>query len=174
MPKRNYKTLALICSRRDSLRVPGKNRLYFSDILRKCSTLSWLTNIVVATDDEKLLDLDAKFKKAKFIKRPPNASRPHDSVFSIGRWAYYCLNKEFDIVILIFPNVRNFSLMSVGQATRLLINKHLNEVRTYDKKGCENGVIVMKKDWFLNGSKSVYCGAVISDAVEINTVEDLQ
>ena len=165
------KVLAIVCAKEESSRFPNKNRALINDVITRLLDLSWLNKIVLGTDDNAIKEpVDDKMVR---IDRPKNACMPEDSVFNVARWVYYNLNEEYDYIILVLPNVVNFKTSYVGKALRLLIKENLNEVRTYSKEGPENGVIVMKKDWFLNGTFSVYCGHIVSKAKEIHYESEL-
>ena len=173
MDARSSKILAIICAKKDSERYPYKNRELIFPVLSKLLKFSSVNSIVVATDDPVIRQLTKK-GKVRYLVRKNNACFPEDSVFNIARWAYYCLDERYDIVIVILPNVINFKTDTVGKGIRVLVENNLNEVRTYDNKGVENGVIIMKENWFLGGDLSVYCGAIISEAKEIHYESELE
>jgi CMP-N-acetylneuraminic acid synthetase len=159
--------VAIVCAKKDSIRYPNKNRDLIAPVLNKLLKFTAIDKIVVATND-KDIGSKKKSKRLRVIRRRKNACVPEDSVFNVARWAYYCLNESYDQVIVVLPNVINFKASALAQGLRILRENNLNEVRTYCDKGVENGVIIMKEDWFLNGTLSVYCGAVISQAKEIH------
>ena len=166
MDKRKLRILAIICAKRESKRFPNKNKILINDVIDKIMKSNWVTKTLIVTDDKDITV--SRSKRILKIDRPNNACDPDDSVFNVARWAYYSLPEQYDVVIVILPNVIRFSSSYIGKAVRILWENDLNEVRTFDKRGVENGVIVMRKDWFLDGNLSVYCGAVISDAKEIH------
>ena len=174
--------LAIICAKKDSGRMEGKNRSLLPPVYKRLKESKIATKTVVATDDWALIaDLSVKYKfmfpgeedEDTLLQRSENASRPEDSVFNVAKYVYYTLRNPYDIIIVILPNVINFDPSFIKKGIEILEDNNLNEVRTYDESGVENGVIIMKKDWFLNGSLSVYCGAVITKAKEIHYKHEL-
>jgi hypothetical protein len=158
----------------ESARFPNKNELLVDDVIRELTQeTTAFDEVVLATDNRVLANEVHQEYGTKILHRKKNAADTNDSVFNIAKWAYYSLNTPHKWVAVILPNVINFNVKSVDECLRVIQENMLNEVRTYNRHGVENGVIVMRSDWLLNGDLSVYCGAVISDAKEIHYKEDL-
>lgn len=168
MDTKRHRILAIVCAKKDSIRFPNKNRELIHPVLMRLLKFNSIDQIIVPTDDPSIVAKEYKNKRIKIIRRRKNACVPEDSVFNVARWAYYCLDKPYEIIIVILPNVINFRTNTIGKGIKILEENNLNEVRTYGGEGVENGVIIMKEAWFLHGDLSVYCGAIISEAKEIH------
>lgn len=173
MDERVKSIVTIICAKKESKRFPKKNKRLIENVFCGLTNSPWpyLKDIVVATDDNEIVDVCRL--ATQVLHRPKNASVNDESVFNIARWAYYSLNQSYDHVCVVLPNVIKFSVNTINFGLQTLMKNNLNEVRSYDKNGVENGVIIMKTDWFLHGSLSTYCGAIISDAKEIHREEEL-
>jgi len=168
MDTKRHRILAIVCAKKYSIRYPGKNRALMPSVLNSLLKFNSIDQVIVPTDDPSIDTKKYNSDRIKTIKRKKNACLPEESVFTIARWAYYCLDEPYDIVVVILPNVINFKTKTISEGIKLLRSHNLNEVRTYDAGGVENGVIIMKEAWFLHGNLSVYCGAVTSEAKEIH------
>lgn len=173
MDERKIKTIAIICTRKESERFPLKNRLLIGDVLKRIEGASFLDKILVASDDEELQPKEG-CSRIHRISLTKKICHKDNSVFGSARWAYNSIEEDYDVVVMILTNVIRFESVYVNKCIDILLKNNLNEVRTYDKDGVENGVIVMKRDWFLKGSLSVYCGGVLSSAKEIHYEDELE
>jgi len=162
--------LAIICAKGESTRFPNKNKILLPQVLYEMN-YEFKGKMLLATDSEEIAKL--AIGRVNILMRPKNISRNETSVFDVARWAYNSLNERHKIIIVVLPNVIDFQWFQVDLGIKLLKEKNLNEVRTYNYDGTENGIIIMREDWFLNGTLSVYCGAIISDAYEIHRKSEL-
>lgn len=168
-----FKTVVIVCAKKESKRFPKKNRQLIRGVVDQILMLSGIDKVVISTDDKEILRMYPRSTRVKKLEREYNSLEPEDSLFNIALWSYYSLNEPYDIVIIANPNVVNFKKRAVYEAIQVLIKKNRNEVRTYDINGVENGLIVMKRDYFLKRAYSSYVGAIITDAKEIHYEAEL-
>lgn len=161
--------LIIIPAKATSSRFPGKNRRLIGPIIEKIINF----NPLIVTDDFEIFEKYEKDVSVQVLHRPYNMTNANDSVFSVVRWAYQSLNVDYDYIVTIFPNVVDFSIELLEESIDLLIEENLNDVRSYDEKGKESGLICMKREYLLTGPISVYCGAVFSRTREIHYQEEL-
>ncbi len=173
MEQISRQVLAIICAKKVSQRFSGKNRIGFSNVLNECLSSEKISHIVVASDDEEILNEAAQKSKTTILYRNRNAVVPEDSMYDIAKWAYLSLNKSYEAVAVLMPNTLNTNKEGIEKSIDMLFDKNLCEVRTYGEDGCENGVAVMETEYFKQGNFSVYCGAIITDGRELNYKEDM-
>lgn len=160
--------LVIICAKGKSRRFKYKNKTLIESTLKELKNFK----VAVATDCGDIARI-AYSNGAGVIHRGKNAVRPDDSVFDIAKWAYmHC--DYYPYIALVFANVINFNKGSLIKALDILKENNLNEVRSYNCSGEENGIIVMKDEHLMYGDFSTYCGAIITDAKEIHTEEELE
>lgn len=173
------KTLGLIAAKSNSNRFPGKNSyiiekepLFFHSV--KPLLESKLIDEVYVVTDSEIISNYCKEKGVKVIWRSKNATRDEDKLINILRYAYYTLDTEYDIVVTIMANCPKNSLEDVEKGIKLLKNNKLKEVRSFDKNGLENGIIILDREVIQdNRDISYYLGGIITEGKEIHYKEDL-
>jgi CMP-N-acetylneuraminic acid synthetase len=169
----------IIVVKENSNRFPNKNICNYKD-----KPLFW-HNVEVMQNCEYEIDVyvatNSKFVKdycinngVKVIDRGINISDDEQSLFEVIKYTYQSLDEKYPVIVSILANSINNDSKQLESAIDLLINNELREVRSYDKNGVENGILVF--DNIILETKheiSAYVGAITTDAKEIHYKEDL-
>jgi hypothetical protein len=169
--QRKSNTVCIICAKETSRRFPNKNKVLIDDVMTQVSMSEHIDKVVLATDMEELGRYQSN--KVSVVMRPKNACNPEDSVFDVVRWAYLSLDESYHYVHVVLPNQIGFNHNAMSRSLNTLIKNDLQEVRSYDKSGVENGLITMTKDRLLSRNISTYCGAIVTEAKEVHKEGDL-
>lgn len=173
------KIVGIIPAKANSNRFPGKNNylinrkpmfLHNWELLNNCP----LVNMTyIATDS---LDVRRYFHHLPLaiIDRRANISKDDQPIFDVIKYAYYCLNERYDIIISILANTINHTQSAVIEALEMIINTNLDEVRSYDENGIENGILAFREKVLLKHEISAYMGMIISPGKEIHYKEELR
>ena len=171
--------LGLVAAKDNSTRFPGKNKHIYKGIplfwhsvqpLLDCSEVD---DVYVITDSP-LIKGFCRVKGVGVIWRPKNASRDEDKLINILRFGYYSLDTEYDITVGIMANCPGHQSESISQAISLMKSQNLREVRSFNSRGEESGVLVLSSVVMHdNMDISYYIGSVTSNVKEIHMMEDL-
>ena len=97
-----------------------------------------------------------------------------DKLISILRYAYYSLDIEYDVIVSIMANCPQNSLEDIEKGIKLMKKNNLKEVRSFDKNGLENGIMILDKEIIQdNRDISYYLGGIITNGKEIHYKKDL-
>ncbi len=111
----------------------------------------------------------------KYIFRGENISESEQPIFEVIKWAYQSIAEKADIVIFVLANTYKLEATDINKAVDVLVKNDLKEVRSYDKSGKENGLLVMTSDYLLSKHElSTYTGAVITNSKEIHYEKDFK
>jgi CMP-N-acetylneuraminic acid synthetase len=171
------KAIGIVPVKATSLRFEGKN-LYKHNgkelFLHNVEVLLKAGLKVYAPTNEKLVfNILAPYTTAYAMHRPENISLNEQGIFDVVRWAYLSLNEQYDIIVIALANCINLKPCDVQAALKLMELGNFNEVRSYDKEGKENGLIVIKTSALFENKTSTYCGAIITEAKEIHYKNEL-
>lgn len=167
--------LGIVCARKESKRFPGKNTAKICgkslvEIAVRTLSQAGLERIVIATDFS--LDFDLKQYNAIHLSRPQNVSGDVIALQETVKWVYFSLNESYENIIFLMPNCPMVKAEAVKQAITLLEDKNYNVVRSYNKKGLENGLIAVRTKYLLEHFIDVYCGCVVCEGGEIHDEQD--
>ena len=173
------KTVGLVAAKENSNRFPNKN-IYtingtpmFMNSVQPMLDSSLINDVYVITDS-KFIKLYCNKNNINVIWRPKNATRDEDKLISILRYAYYSLDVEYDIVVSIMANCPQNYLEDIEKGIKLMKKNNLKEVRSFDKNGLENGIMILNKEIIQdNRDISYYLGGIITNGKEIHYKEDL-
>ena len=171
--------VGLVAAKETSKRFPGKNYttvdgypLFYHSVKALTASKS-IDDVYVITDSDKIKSY-CKSKNIKVIWRPRNATRNEDKLINILRYAYYSLDTEYDIIVSVMANCPKNTSDDVEKGIELLRQHDLKEVRSFDKNGVENGIIILNKEIIQdNRDVSYYLGGIITEGKEIHYQEDL-
>lgn len=136
------KIICFIFARKNSKRLPKKNTLKIGNLMLVEHTIiaaikSRIFNeIIVSSDDKKILDLNKKYKNLKFMKRPKKMSG--DYIKNIDVLNFYIkklnLKNKFNYITLMLPTCpfRNHNHIKEG-AKKLFENKNIDIVLSASK-----------------------------------------
>ncbi len=151
------KILAVVIGRKNSKRLKNKHHLliekkkvinYTLDLLKQSKKF---TNIIVSTDDKKIIELTKKYPKFIPLKRPKNLSLDKTQPNQVIRYVYNWYKKNFSKVDGIFV----FQPTSPLRA-KLTINKLINTFKKYKMKRSVVSVspITEHPEWMLKIKKN--------------------
>jgi len=160
------------------------SRFPFKNIYKIKGTEMFLQNVeqifsagyecYVATNSKIVKDICSK-RNIKSLWRGDNISNSEQSIFEVAKWALQSLPEKYEIVIIALANVINLKASDVIEAVTFLERENLQEVRSYDSNGKENGLIIMRADYLLNRYQfSCYMGAITTEAKEIHYKHELE
>jgi CMP-N-acetylneuraminic acid synthetase len=165
------KIIGVVCARKGSKRLPLKNSMEIGGVSlgeRAYDTLdSVCDRVVMVTDIAKFLE-----SNMETIYRPPFISGDHIPLQNTVKWACNKIYGWYSIIVVLMPNCPMITSKHVEKCINLLRNKNLKIVRSYNRQGCENGLIVMDSRYFIKHWIDVYAGAIVTKGKEIHTQED--
>ena len=169
------KILAIVCARDSSKRLPNKNRKKIDGVcLVERAVRSFydaeVENIVVATDYN--LEFDLNKYNAKHIQRSPNISKGHVALQDTVKWVYNSLGEEYEYIAFLMPNCPQIDSEAIKKALALLNKKKFNIIRSYNKDGFENGLVIARTKYLQDHFTDVYCGGIVCEGKEIHDEED--
>ena len=167
--------LGIICARSGSKRFPKKNLKIIGgksllEIATETLCRSNVDLLVLATDFKP--DFELSKYGAEHLKRASNISSNYVPLQETVKWAYYSLNRRFDYITFLMPNCPAIGYEDVNAALDLAISKELNVVRSYNSKGEENGLVIIRTGYLEDHFIDVYCGAIIAEGDEIHNRSD--
>ena len=172
--------VGIIAAKSISKRLPGKNVRTVGGVplfwysVQPLLDAKTVDKVYVATDSM-LIKEYCEDKGVSVIWRNINAIRPEDPLISVLRYAYYSIEEPADAVVTIMANCPGHTSENVDKLVNMFYNKKLQEVRSFDGDGEENGLMIYSKDIMQsNRDISYYIGCMVTDSVkEIHYEEDL-
>ena len=133
-----------------------------------------IDKVYVATDSL-LIKQYCENKNVSVIWRNINAVRAEDKLISVLRYAYYSIEESADAIVTIMANCPGHTSESVDKLVKMFYNKNLQEVRSFDSEGEENGLMIYSKEIMeSNRDISYYIGCMVTENVkEIHNEQDL-
>lgn len=129
---------------------------------------------IVATNSQ-LARRICKKNFIEYIWRGLNVSEPEQPIFEVIKWAYQSLQNSYDILIIVLANTFKLETKHIDSAINLLVKHKLSEVRSVDKDGVENGLLVLRSDYLLSKHEiSTYTGCITTNAKEIHYKNDIE
>ena len=176
--EKNNMILGLVAAKDNSNRFPGKNKYIFEKVplfwhsVQPLLDSDKINDVFVITNSEFIKSYCEK-RNVSVIWRSKNSSRDEDKLINILRYAYYTLDKEYDIIVSIMANCPGHSKKEINEAISFLSKNNLREVRSFNN-GQEAGLMVLSKEIMENNYDiSYYIGSVNTDAREIHVKKDL-
>ena len=133
-----------------------------------------IDKVYVATDSL-LIKQYCENKNVSVIWRNINAVRAEDKLISVLRYAYYSIEESADAIVTIMANCPGHTSESVAKLVKMFYNMNLQEVRSFDSEGEENGLMIYSKEIMeSNRDISYYIGCMVTENVkEIHYEQDL-
>lgn len=163
------KACGILIAKKNSERFPDKNYLLFRE---NAEILIWnlgVENVYMATDDERIKK-ECEGMGILVIDRGINIKQDDQSYLEVLKYAYYSINKKYDIVVTIICNAINHDRQAIRKGLRMIgDNKKINEIRSFDIKGNQSGIFIFKElpeKWY-------HMGAVQSNGKEIHYRKEL-
>ena len=172
--------VGLVAAKNNSNRFPEKNKFIYNNkplfwhSVEPLLHSSLIDDVYVITDSTEIQDY-CKLNNVKTIWRPKNATRNDDKLINILRYAYYSLDIDYDIVVSIMANCPGNYSSNIEKGINLIKNNNIKEVRSFDKNGIENGVMILDKEVIQdNRDISYYLGSIQTNAKEIHYKNELE
>ena len=130
---KNKTFLAIIPARKESKRLPRKNILLLNGkpliswTIEAAKKSKYIDNIIVNSDDQKILEL-AKKEGVKFIKRPASLSSDHTSTVDVVIHTLQNIEKKYDYIILLQPTSPLRNEKHIDEAIELLEQKNADAI----------------------------------------------
>lgn len=172
-------TVGIVAAKANSSRFPKKNEYILNDIpmfwhsVKPLLASKYISKVVVATNSDFIKDYSEQ-RGVQVIWRHQNASRDDDPLLSVLRFVYCCLEDEYDTIATIMANCPGHSAETVDNAIELITHGDFNEIRSFNNKNEESGLIVLKKKVVMDYHQiSSHIGCIKSNVKEIHYREDL-
>jgi len=173
------KIVGIIIAKKNSNRFPNKNiyeyegyPLFWHNVMRLIES-KYDIEIVVATDSE-YIENYCQENSINVIRRGPNIIDDNQPLFDVLKYAYNTLNLRYDICVNILANTINVRSKDIDNSIHLLVDNQLKEVRSYNQKGVENGLLVLDTDIITTKYQiSTYVGSIITKSKEIHFKHEL-
>lgn len=128
----DFKVLAIIPARGGSKRLPGKNKKIFlgkpliSWSIEAAMASNYVTDIILTTDDEDILNLKSSYPTIKFIKRPEHLALDSTSSVDVVLDLMQKIKIIYDYILLLQP--------TSPLRTHFHIDAALEKIRASNKK----------------------------------------
>lgn len=170
--------VAIIAVKKKSRRLKNKNILLidkkplFFHTIKPAINSKLIDNVFVSTNSVTVQAFCESFK-INTIWRGPNKSRTNEPLFDVLKYSYSTLNKSYKYLVTILANAPGHTTKEINDAIKLIKKKKLSEVRAFNAKGEETGLLVFEIKEFMKKSQiSSYVGMIKSSAIEIHTQKD--
>jgi len=171
--------VGIIIVKGNSNRFPGKNiypvqgkPMFFHNVelLINCVDID---DVYVCTDSHYIREY-CLTEGVKIIWRGENVREDEEPYLSVLKYAYQCIDKQYNHIATILPNTVGHTQKNVDNAVKFIKEKDLHEVRSCDSSGIENGILIFKESVILQAPAiSSYMGIVYSGGKEIHYKEEL-
>ena len=171
--------VGIVAAKEHSRRFPSKNRYLldgepmFWHSVKPLMGSKHIEKVYVTTDSE-FIKQYASERGVQVIWRPRNAAYDEDPLLNILRFAYYHLDKEYEVVATIMSNCPGHTVQAVDSAIRMMLNGDLMEIRSFNEAGEESGLMLFRKKVIREYTHiSSHIGSIVSNAKQIHYKEDL-
>lgn len=171
--------LGIVVAKKKSKRFPNKNIYNLNGIplfWHGVSTMleSQMVDDIVVSTNSKTIERFCKKNNIKTIWRPENASLSDEPLINVLNFTYKSMDKRYDKILCILANSHGHTKEDISNAIEIFDKNNFNEIRSFDKNGVENGLLLFKENIILeNKPISTYIGSIINNAKEIHYKNDL-
>ena len=173
------KTVGIIIAKENSNRFKGKNifpvngkPLFWYNV--QCLLDAGIKDIYVATDSPVIKQYCID-KNINVIDREINIIYDEQAWFDVIKYCYFNLNKKYDVIVSILANCLNHKSEDILKGLELLEKNNLQEIRSFNKEGVENGIIMLKEKVILTKHEiSSYIGSIKTNGKEIHYRDELK
>ena len=177
--KKQCFAIGIVCAKANSKRFPGKNiydykgaPLFYHSVLALMGS-NMIDKIYVSTDSEEIIEF-CKKKNINVISRNQNVIYDEEPLLSVLKYSYQTLDISAKYICTIMANCPGHKSETIDMALELIEKEELNEIRSYNNKSTESGLIILKEHVLLSApSISSHIGLVKSDVNEIHYKFDL-
>lgn len=165
------KIAGIVIAKANSNRFPGKNvykvdgRPMFFHAVEVLKNTKNPIDVCVATNSD-YIKTYCERRHVKVIWRGENISHDDQPIFDVLRFAYQSLIGSYGVIVMILANTIGFHPADVDKAVDVLVKNKLMEVRSYDLKGVENGIVVLRSEVMQKHEISTYVGAIFTTAAK--------
>lgn len=171
--------VGIVAAKENSSRFPGKNVFpvrgapLFWHSVSPLLAATEVDDVVVATDSP-AIQAYCEGHGVRVHWRHRNAARAEEPLLNVLRQAYQSLDPEYEAIVSIMANCPGHQPAAIDAAVRMLRERDLKEVRSFNAAGDESGILVLRRDVLLDAPQvSTYMGAIISDVREVHFRSDL-
>ena len=172
-------TVGFVAAKENSNRFKNKNKfilngfpLFWHSVLPLMNAPS-IKKVYVLTDSVYISNY-CKKNDIDVIWRKKNATKDEEPLLNILKFAYLNLDNEYKFIATIMANCPGHSSEDVEKAIDLIKTGQFKEVRSFNDKNEESGLMVFQNSVITNYSQiSSHIGLVNSNAKEIHVKEDL-
>lgn len=170
--------VAIIAVKKNSKRLKNKNilnikkkPLFFYTIQPLIK--SKLINELYVSTNSRIVENYCKIFKIKTIWRGPNKSKTNEPLLDVLKYSYSTLKKSYKYLITILANAPGHTSKQIEKAIKLIRTNKFSEVRSFNSKGQETGLLVFNiKELLKKNQISSYIGMIKSSAIEIHYKKD--
>ena len=171
--------VGIIAAKENSNRFPGKNIYELNGVPLFWHSVSPLLqskrvdDVYVVTDSLYIKEYCIE-RDVNVLWRPKNATIDEDPLLSIMKFAYYNLDVPYDFIVTIMANCPGHTVDSVDEAIELIEKNDFLEIRSFNNKNEESGLMIFRKNVIINNSQiSSHIGFIKSDTKEIHFKNDI-
>ena len=147
---------------------PFKNKPMFLHAVDCMKNSKIIDEIYIMTDSDKIKEICIK-NSVNFIERGPNKIEDEEPIFDVIKFGYESLKKKFNYSVTILANSIFHHPKDILRALNLIEKKKLLEIRSFDKSGVENGLLILNTQVFKKYKEiSKYIGAIQTKGKEIH------
>lgn len=170
--------VAIVAVKKNSKRLKNKNILkikkkpLFYHTIRPLIKSKLINEIYISTNS-KIVEHYCNILKIKTIWRGPNKSKTNEPLLDVLKYSYSTLNKSYKYLITILANAPGHTIKEIEKAVKLIKKNKLSEVRSFNSRGQETGLLVFNINELLKKNQiSSYVGMIKSSATEIHSKKD--
>lgn len=174
--------VAIIPARGGSKRLPRKNLCpvlgvpMLAWVISACRHCQYISSVYVSTEDPEIAQVSQEWG-AEVIKRPLHLAR--DEVFKqkVIEHAVKMLLKQglqVEVVVSAQPNSPEITPEDLDRGFEKFFHHNLWELFSVNKELIQNGAFrIMRRETVFQRNLSVYCGVIVTDYLDVHTLEDL-
>jgi CMP-N-acetylneuraminic acid synthetase len=130
--------------------------------------------VYVLTDDERVYKHYEKNDKVTVLYESIRHHHGEKDIFEVWKWGIYAIDDDFDYVVTVLGDCVGHTADDIKNAIGMMAKSDdIWEVRSFDKQGYENGIIVFDKIVFSRPCVSAYMSMIFTDGREIHYESEL-
>lgn len=173
-------TLGIVVAKEKSNRFENKNiynykgfPLFWHSVMPMIES-KLVDDVVVSTDSNFIKEYCENKSDIKIVWRNKNATMAEEPIINILNYVYKNLDKRYDKILCILANAPGHTHIDIDKSIKLMDENNLNEIRSFNEYGVENGLLLFKESVLLNNKIiSTYVGSIVNNTKEIHYKTDL-
>ena len=170
------KSIGIVPARAGSKRLPNKNMMKINGVPLAMIAYDVLCNsgldrVVVSTNIQKLYNM---LNDDSRVWRKESLCSDDTYVQEAVKWTYNvaCKPYEYDYIVMLMPNCPGVTSDDIRRSVDIMLKNSLTLVRSYDRAGVENGLLVARRAYYMDHWMDTYVGGVTTGAMEIHDADD--